>query len=186
LYRVRLGRATLSKVRDCLEGRRHNLPFRFAGVYGTDRKERIGVFAELGRVKKDEFGLHMRWFQVRSGPPEQYGSFSDLVSCLGSSVAGKEALVTASFSYDGEKVASVFSPIQIGPEAGIFDEIVGFSGIKRGAGGKLLYRLEVNLGVPKRLEHKVIFFQAIRLSDELPLELLDIADRISNLGLRKT
>lgn len=182
--RVRLGRSAVSKLRESLSGKRRNLPFRFAGIYGPDRKERIGVFSELERMKGNLFTLFIRWFRVQAEPPEQFGKFLDFVNCLANAVGDKEAFVTAEFSYDREKAASVFSPIQIGAEASIFDEIVGFTGLKRSAEGKLLYRLEVSLG-ERRVEHTVNFFQSIRLSEELPLGLLNIAARVSNLGLKK-
>jgi hypothetical protein len=179
-----MGRATVSKLRDCFGGKRQNLPFRFARTYGGDRREKIGVFSELERSKKDVLTLFIRWFRVSAEPPERYGSYSAFVNCVTQTVRNKEAFVTARFSYNLERTASIFSPIQIGPEAGIFDEIVGFSGIKRNAKGKLLYKLEVTLGA-KQLEHKVTFFQTIGLSEELPLVLLDIATRVSNLGLKR-
>jgi hypothetical protein len=184
LTRVRLGRAAISKLRDCFQGKRRNLPYRFAGTYGGDRKEKIGVLSELDRSKGENFTLFMRWFRVSAEPPEQFGKFSDFVNCLAHAVGDQEAMVTARFSYDTERTTSIFSPIQIGSEAGIFDEVVGFTGIKRDAEGKLLYKLEVGLGA-ERLEHKVTFFQKIRLSEELPLVLLQIATRVSNLGLRR-
>jgi len=179
-----LGRAAISKLRECFGGQRQNLPFRFAGTYGSERKEKIGALSEVTRAKGDLFTLWMRWFRVPIEPPHKFARFSDFVSCLANTVGDKEALVTARFSYDREKVASIFSPIQIASEAGIFDEIVGFTGVKLSAEGKLLYQLEVGLGA-KRLEHTVTFFQTVRLSEELPLGLLDIATRVSNLGLKR-
>jgi len=184
LDRVRLGRAAVSALRECFGGKRQNLPFRFAGTYGPDRREKIGALSEVARSDGDLFTLWMRWFRVPIEPPLQFGRFSDFAKCLAGPVGDKEALVTARFSYDREKIASIFSPIQMGPETSIFDEVVGFTGVKRSADGKLLYQLEVGLGA-KRLEHTVTFFQTVHLSEELPLGLLDIATRVSNLGLKK-
>ena len=179
---IPLKNSVLSKLRSSPGGRRRNMPLNFAQVY-PDHKEKLAVSGHLGR-KSGVFHLFVHWFRVESGPPKEYPTFSSLVETISSELGDREAYVTASFSYKQDEASSIFSPIQMATEAGIFDEIIGLSGVKRNPEGKLLYRLDVFLG-DKRLEHRVGFFQTVKLSEELPLGLLDIAARISNLGRRK-
>lgn len=184
LDEIQLGRASISRLRECLAGKRRNLPYSYATFYGVERKDGVGVVAKVLRSRADHFGTYVRWFRVTSGPPEQYGKFSDYLSMVSSAVGSREAGITATLSYELDKVQSLFSPIQMEAPGGIFDEFVGFTGIKRTPDGKRLYSLEVNLD-DKTLEHKVGFSHTIQLSEELPLGLLDIATRISNLALKK-
>lgn len=181
---IPLRQPSIAKLRDLMTGKRRNLPFTFAGFYGVERKDGIGVVAWVKRSKSNSFGTYIRWFRVGGGPPEQYGKFSDYLGTLSNAVGSREANIAAKFSYDLAKVGSLFTPIQMEAQGSIFDEIVGFKGIKRTSDGNRLYSLEVTLGT-QRLEHDVGFSQTIQLSEELPLGLLDIAARISNLALKK-
>ena len=180
--KIRLSRSTVAKIRGCFRGKGQHLPFRFAGRVGDNKK--IGVFAELNRAERDGFRTFLRWFPAPSEPPAEFAKYFDFLEIVGKSVGETEAFVSAKFSYDREKVSSIFTPIQLGSETTIFDEIVGFAGVKRTPEGKLLYMLEASLDT-KRIGHVVRFFQTVRLSEELPLILLDIAVRISSLGLKK-
>ena len=185
--RVQLGRTGVIKLRECLRGTRLNLPFRFAKAYSGDRKEKIGTVCIVDRMKgkaRNRFIVSMRWFRAVSDPPREFGQLSDCLDLLGKIIGAKEAAVSAEFSYDRAAVTSIFSTIQMGSETAIFDELVGFAGIKRTPEGKLLYKLDVTLDA-KRIKHSVTFLQTIRIAEELPLSLLDIASRISNLGLKK-
>jgi hypothetical protein len=182
-----LGRATVAKLRDCSGASRRNSLLRFAKVYSGERKEKIGAVCVIHRVKgkaRDRFAIHLRWFRTESDPPKDFGGLSDCFDALGKIIGDKESAVSAEFSYDRHTVTSIFSTIQMGSEAGIFDELVGFSGIKRTPEGKLVYKLDVILD-EDRIKHSVTFFQTVRIVEELPLILLDIASRISNLGLKK-
>ena len=182
LDQLTLKNALLAKLRRSPDGHRRNIPLNFANVY-PNHKDRLGVVAHLGREKR-AFHLYIHWFRVESEPPNEFPKFSALLDTIGPIIGDREAFVTANFSYQRDEVTSVFSPIQLASEAGIFDEIVGLAGVKRNPEGKLLYKLDVSIG-DKRLDHRVGFFQTVKLSEELPLVLLDIAARISNLGLKK-
>jgi hypothetical protein len=145
-------------------------------------KSRIGATAKLSRIGGNKFSLTFNWFEVDSDPPPAFGRIPELLDCLREPFREREVQVWAVFSYDRAKVESVFSPIQISNQPTIFDAVVGFTGIKRDPQGKLLYEMEVTHA--EKLVHTVRFAQAVRLSEELPMALLDTAHKISSLALK--
>ena len=179
---VTLTKSTVTKVRGCLSGKRRNLPYFFGTVYAGNGKGRIGASARLSRLSGNKFSLTLYWFEVPNEPPPTFGKMPDLFDCLKEPFKEREVRVWAVFSYDKAKVESVFSPIQISNQPTIFDAVVGFTGIKRDPQGKSLYEMEVSHG--EKLVHTVRFAQAVRLSEELPMALLDTAHKISSLALK--
>lgn len=180
---LRLGKPVVSRLRQCLGGRRRNLPYWFSRLYAGDGKEKIGLSAFLRREKQSQFGVGMRWFKAKGQPPEEFGRIADLIDCLGKTFQEKEVIVVANFSYNAEKVSSIFKRIHLPEQSTIFDEIIGFTGIKRNLQGKRIYVFEVSLG-KKRIEHTIRFKQTVGLSENLPLLLLETASKISELALR--
>jgi hypothetical protein len=177
-----LGESTIAKARACLSGKRRNLPYSFGSTYPGEGKFRIGASAALSRLKRRNFSLSVYWFETTTDPPDTFGRTSVLFDCLRDSFGEREVQVNAVFSYDKTVVESVFKPIRLIEPPTIFDELVGFTGIKRDPQGKLLYEIDVSHGA--RLIHAVRFTQAVRLSEELPLLLLDTANKISALALK--
>lgn len=180
---LRLRTVTLSKIRNCLGGKRRTSPFRVAAIYPGERKEKVGAQVELRRRKGSVYGLFMLWFITTSEAPPGLGRLADLINCLAESFDDRDVVVGAVFSYDREKVVSLFKPIQLAEQSVIFDEITGFRGVKRNPEGKLLYEMEVAIQ-EKRLAHTISFTQTVRLTEDLPLPLLGTASRISALALR--
>lgn len=180
---IELPKSTVARVRACLSGKRRNLPYFFGAAYAGEGKSRIGTSARLGRVRGKKFNLNVFWFEVLAGPPPAFGKAADLFNCLEESFREREVRVWAIFSYNKAKVESVFSPVQISIQPTIFDAVVGFTGIKKDPQGKLLYQMEVTLG-DRELVHTVNFAQVVRLSEELPVALVDTAHKISSLALK--
>lgn len=178
-----LGESLIARLRGCLGGTRRNLPYRFGAAYAGEGGERIGASALLSRAKKRRFSLSITWFEVRSGPPANFGKLRDLLECVAPSLGEREPLVVASLSYDKDRVESLFRPIQLEGQPTLFDEIAGFKGIKKNAEGKLLYELEVSF-TQRSVGHEVTFTQKVRLTEEMPLPLLETAAKISALALR--
>jgi hypothetical protein len=152
-------------------------------AYPSESKNKLGLSAVLSRIKGSTFELSAKWFEAQTEPPAHFGRFSDLVNCLTGSFGEREVSVQAIFSYDPDKADSLFRPISVTDQASLFDEIVGFQGVKRDATGKTLYEMEVSLGT-KRLVHTVRFAQTVRLSEDLVLPLIETASKISTLALR--
>jgi len=185
---VKLGASLLKRVRDCLASRRRNLTYSFAAVYPGEGKERIGLSVALRRAKGSTFIVDMRWFRTSLGPPAEFGHFADLVHCLGQQFGTRKLWAVALFSFDQQRVQSVFRPIQILDFPvlefpGIFDEIIGLTGVKRDPQGKVAYELEVSIR-EARLFHEARFTQTGTLSEDLALSLLETASRISALALK--
>jgi hypothetical protein len=178
-----LARSTIAKARACLGGKRRNLPYSFGLTNPGEGKNRIGASAALFRLRPNRFGLSVWWFETTSEPPSAFGRLSDLLECLEEPFGEREVQVYAVFSYDKDAVESMFKPIHVAEQPTIFDELVGFTGIKRDPHGKLLYQVEVSLGT-KRLIHAVRFAQVLKLSLDMPLPLLETANRISSLALK--
>lgn len=180
-----LPRPTVSRIRGHLSGIRRNLPFYFAAAYPGEGKDRIGAIAALTRADRSTFGLGISWSGVSTDPPAGFGQLSDLIQSLTEPFGEREISVGATFSYDKEMVISLFKPIQLAQQQQptLFDELVGFTGIKRDPRGKTLYELEVSHGT-KRLTHVVRFTQNVKLSEDLPLILLETAHKISALALK--
>ncbi len=176
-------RALLSKIRSRLGGRRRNLPKGFAATYPGKGKEKVGVRAFLLKRPHKDLGLQVGWFEEKEGPPIGSKSFGDLLRCIREHVPEREARVAALFSYDSEKVTSLFRPIRLADQPVIFDEITGITGVKRNPEGKMGYELEMSFE-GKRVNHVVRFTQRLELSEDTPLPLLEVASRISMLALR--
>jgi len=181
--RLPSSRALVSKMRACLSGRRKNLPYNFATVYPGEGKEKVAAHAFVSRVRRKGLLLQVRWFEAEEGPPSEFGRLSDLLRCIPEDFAEREAFVWAVFSYDKEKVTSLFKPISLLDQPTIFDEITGITGVKRSPEGKMVYELELSLG-GNRVNHVVRFTQNVKFSEELPLALLEAGSRISLLGLK--
>lgn len=180
---LRLSKSVIPKLKNCVAGKRRNLPYRFAGVYPGDGKNKMGASVTLRRGKRSSFRLEMTWFETTVDPPTDFGRFSDLIDCIGVPFGDREAVVLATFSYQRERVSSLFKPIQLLEQPMIFDEITGFTGVKKNREGNLVYEMEVSLG-QNRLRHVVRFTQMIKLIEDLPLRLLDTASKISALALK--
>jgi hypothetical protein len=179
---VPVAKSTITRVRGCLSGKRRNLPYFFGAVYAGEGKSRIGTSAKLSRLGGNKFSLVVWWFEVSSDPPPTFGKIAELFDCLKGPFKEREVHVWVVFSYDKTQVESVFSPIQIPSQPTIFDAVVGFTGIKKDPRGNLLYQMEVSHG--DKLIHTVKFAQVVRLSEELPVVLLDTAHKISSLALK--
>lgn len=181
-----LGKSLSSKVRGCMKGKRARFPFSFGAAYPGEGKRKVGLALFLSRQKGDTFRIVMRWFITEADPPEEFGKVSDLFSCISAEFGQRKADVTTTFKYPKSRMESVFRPIQLGAVSTLFDEIVGFTGLKRDADGNLLYIMNVALG-KKELTHVIESRQSIELKDELPIFLIPKAESISALALeRKT
>jgi hypothetical protein len=180
---VNLNRTTMAKIRSCLSGRRSNLPFNFVTTYPGEGKEKIGLNAALKRYEKNAVMLTVSWFRTKANPPAEYGKYSDLLECLRNSDVEMAGSVSAVFRYDKMKVTSIFKRVEFTDEASIFDEVIGFTGVKKGPDGKVLYTLQVSLG-ERELGHQVAFSRSIKVSEELPFSLLENSSTISSLALK--
>jgi hypothetical protein len=180
---VNLGRTTMTRIRSCLSGKRSNLPFNFVSTYSGEGKEKIGLNAELRRYDKNAIMLTLAWFRTKANPPAEFGKYSDLFECLRNPVVEMPGSVSAIFRYDKTKVTSIFKRVEFAEEASIFDEVIGFTGVKRNPDGKVLYTLQVSLG-EKELGHQVGFSRPIRVSEDLPFALLENCSTISSLALK--
>jgi hypothetical protein len=176
-------KALLSRIRGCLGGRRRNLPYDFAAIYPGEGKEKVGAHASLMRGSHKDLALVVRWFEAKEAPPTEFGQFSDLVNCAREYFPEREVFVSAAFSYDKEKVISLFKPIYLADQPLIFDEITGITGVKRNPEGKMVYELEMSFG-GKLVNHIVRFTQSFKLSEDSPLPLLEAASKISTLALK--
>jgi hypothetical protein len=154
-------------------------------LHPGEGKEKVGMSAVVRRAAKETFALNMRWFVTTMEPPGQFARISDLLACVRDAFSEKEALISATFSYDRARVVPLLEPIRISEQPMIFDEIIGFTGVKRDQEGKLVYELEVAIG-KRRLIHTVRFRQVVTLSEDLPLSLLNTGSKISTLALRQT
>jgi hypothetical protein len=184
-FSVRLpaSKSLLSRLRSCFGGRRRSLPYNFAAVYPGEGKEKIGAHALLMRGPHKELRLVVRWFETEEGPPTEFGKFSELIRCASEYFPERDLFVLAVFSYDKEKVTSLFKPIYLVDQPVIFDEITGITGVKRNPEGKIVYELEMSFG-GKRVNHIVRFTQTFGLSEDTPLPLLEAASKISMLALK--
>ena len=172
----------VSKLRECFGGRRRKLPFYFGAAYEGDGKQVIGLSARLERVKADRYALWIGLFPSITGPPPSFGKFSDLVERIGKHIGDREAQATVSFSFQRNAVESVFQPFTVTDRPTIFDEIIGVTGTKKDAHGKLLYQMEISVG-EKQIQHTIRFRQTLRLADDAPVALIETAGKISNLAL---
>lgn len=176
-------KSLLSGIRSCLGGKRRNPPYDFAAVYPGQGKEKVGVQASLMQAPHSDLHMVVRWFETKEGPPEQFGDFSQLLHCIHEYLPARDVFVAAAFSYDKEKVISLFRPIYLADQPVIFDEITGITGVKRNPEGKIVYELEMSFE-GKRVNHVVRFTQRLKLSEDTPLPLLEVASRISMLALK--
>ena len=177
-----LGRGAAAKVRGCVSGKRRRAPYFFGKAIPGEGKEKIGVSASLSPVGTGRFCLQIHWFPTAVDPPPDLGHFDRLAECFGGKLEDSEGLVTAEFHYAKDRFGSFFKPISLPEQPSIFDEIVGLTGIKKGPEGKILYRLEVSIE-EKHVAHRVVFTRSMKLSDDLPLQLLDAAHSVSALAL---
>lgn len=177
-----LAKSVSSKIRDCMKGKRTRLPFSFAKVYPGDGKRKIGLSIFLERVKGNDFRIFMRWFITDADPPNEFGKVSDLFACLAPGFGQRAVDVAATFKYSTARMSSLFRPIQLDAISALFDEIVGFTGVKKDTEGKLVYIMNVALG-KKELTHVVQFTQVIEMTEELPQLLIPKAGSISSLAL---
>lgn len=181
---VILSKTVSCRALECMKGQRSRFPLVFAGLYPGEAKRKIGLSVLLQRVKGTNFWLHLNWFITEAEPPPGLGKVTDLFGVLAPAFGTREADITANFSYNKERVGSLFRPIQLAEGSRIFDEIVGFSGTKRDPAGKLLYTLDVELA-QERLVHIVRFRQAVKLDEGLPMSLIPNAKGVSVLALER-
>jgi hypothetical protein len=176
-------KALLSRIKSCLGGRRWNLPCDFAATYPGEGKEKIKAQAFLMRGRHKDIGVLVIWSKAKERPPTESKRFSDLLRCINEYLPKPDAFVSAEFSYDSEKVTSLFRPIRLVDQPVIFDEITAITGVKRNPEGRMGYELEMSFE-GKRVNHVVRFTQRLELSEDTPLPLLEVASRISMLALK--
>ena len=185
LCEVRVTNHVTDKLRTCLPARLKKMPFRYAAVYPGSGKNKIGLDVEMNRESKRLVFMRLGWFRTTATAPTDHGKYSDLLACFGEPVSDQTAAVSAIFRYDAQQATSLFKRVEFPNQSTIFDEIIGFSGIKRDANGKMLYEMEISIG-EKELRHEVTFTHAIRVTDELPYGLIETAAKISSLALKQT
>jgi len=177
--RLPISRSILPKLR----GDRRKRPLWFAAAYPGEGKLKIGVAANLKSAGKGSYDLSVRWFATHHDPPPEYGTFTSLVNSLEKTFREREVDVVAQVAFNKEEVISLFTPINIGSQSPILDEIVGFTGIKRDPEGKILYRLEITLS-DKLIEQTINFKQTVKLEADMPIPLLATASKISALAVK--
>lgn len=175
--------ALRSKTRSCLGVRRRDLPSSFAAAYPGEGKEIIKARAYLMWRTQKDLDVVVVWSEAKERPPTKAKRFSDLLRCIHEYLPEQDASVSAYFAYDTDKVTSLFKPIRLADEPVIFDEITGITGVKHNPEGKMGYELEVSFE-GRRVNHTVRFTQRLKLSEDTPLPLLEVASRISMLALR--
>lgn len=173
----------LTKLRGCFGGKRRNLPFWFGAVYDGVGKHKVGVSVSIGRAEDRSYAISLVWFRTTFGPPANFAKFSDFVTCLEKPFGEQDTDVSVNFSFKADEVESVFQPITIAEHPAIFDEIVGFSGVKRDSHRKLLYRMDISVSSNK-VEHTIQFRQITKLTYDMPLALIETASKISNLAVK--
>src|SRR5712691_7942270 len=130
-FDVALRPALISKVRECFGGNRRNLPFWFGVAYEGEGKQKIGLSTRLDRVKSDEYTISIVLFPTESGPPPNFCKFSQLVNLIGRHVGEREVQASLIFTFRRDAVESLFQPFTVADYPTIFDEIIGFTGIKK-------------------------------------------------------
>ncbi|MGA9057146.1 MAG: hypothetical protein WB763_11605 [Terriglobia bacterium] len=176
-------KALLSRIRSCLRGKGLNLSWDFAATYPGEGKEKVNAQAILTRGPHKDLSVLVIWSRAKEGAPSESKRFSELLRCIHEYLPEREGSVWAYFSYDSEKVTSLFRPIRLADQPVIFDEITGITGVKRNPEGKMGYELEMSFE-GKRVNHVVRFTQRLELSEDTPLPLLEVASRISMLALK--
>jgi hypothetical protein len=176
-------KALRSKIRGCLGGGRRNLPNSFAATYPGEGKEKVNAEAFLMWRPHKDLGVLVIWSEAKKRPPTESKRFGDLLRCINQYLPKRDALVSALFSYDTEKVTSLFKPIRLVDQPVIFDEITAITGVKRNPEGRMGYELEMSFE-GNQVNHVVRFTQRLELSEDTPLPLLGVASRISMLALK--
>lgn len=185
---VNLTRSRLAKVQGCFEGRKkRKLPYVFSELYPGQGKEGLGAYAILQRSRNEAFLLDIQWFPTSTDQLQPSGRFGTFVGCISELAGETEVVVSARFEYDRKEMSSLFKPIQLIESAKgsttAFDEIIGFTAVKRDSQGKVLYELEVSF-TDEKLLHDVGFSQKVKLAmDSLPQSLVEGAKKISTLAL---
>lgn len=176
-------RALRSKIRSCLGGGRRDLPSSFAATYPGEGKEKVNAEAILVWGPHKELSVVVIWSKAKERPPSESKRFGDLLRCINEYLPKRDAGVSALFSYDTEKVTSLFKPIRLADQPVIFDEITAITGVKRNPEGRMGYELEMSFE-GNRVNHAVRLRQTLELSEDTPLPLLEVASRISLLALK--
>jgi hypothetical protein len=176
-------KALLSGIRSCLRAKRWSLSLDFAATYPGEGKEKVNALAILQPGQHKDLSVVVIWSRAKERAPSESKRFSELLRCIHEYLPEREGSVGAHFSYDSEKVTSLFRPIHLADQPVIFDEITGITGIKRNPEGKRGYELEMSFE-GKRVNHVVTFTQRLKLSEDTPLPLLEVASRISMLALK--
>jgi len=179
---LKIGRATLLRLRDRSRGKPAQLWF--AKVYAGTRELKIGHSGGLIAGRKGEYVLEMRWFTTTEDPPPELRNADILISVLQQTVGEREVDVLANFVFSTAHLVSVFKPVDLGPQSQLFDEIVGFTGVKKDPEGKFLYSMQISV-TDKALEHKLSFRQTIKLSDDMVIPLVETASKISALAIKR-
>lgn len=155
----------------------------FAKTYAGGQSLKIGNSILLKGAAKNDFSLTIRWFLTEEDPPPTMGDSDSFIEVVRASFGEREVDVLVWFVFHKEKHASVFKPFDVGEPSQIFDEIVGFSGIKKDPEGKLLYRMEIEV-TPATIEHKLSFRQTVQLSDDMVIPVLETGSKISALAIK--
>jgi hypothetical protein len=157
-----------------------------AKVYPGEGKRKVILFgllvsSEQVTAKKNQYGLNL--FCMMSDQEPRVAAFVLFESPLREAFGEREVNVTAEFSFDRKQVVSLFSPIDVGNQSQILDEIVGFTGVKRDPEGKNLYTMEIGV-TDASIETKLSFKQTVSLDENMPLALLETASKISALAVK--
>lgn len=179
---VTLKPSVAGRVRGCMPGKRPRR-YVFAKTYPGDSKlSSLGARAVVERMKGNLWAMEVLWAPPGGELPFPHGSFDDFLKHVSPAFGQRQAEVRAWFSYDMRKTTSLFRRVSLPDGAGVIDELVGFAGVKKDAEGKILYKIEIEIG-EKNLLHRVSFSQPVRFSEDLPIPLLERASKISLLGL---
>lgn len=155
----------------------------FARKYDGEHSVSLGHAIFLKALDKTDFELTMRWFLTGEEPPPFMGDPDALTQVIRNTFGEREVNILASFVFDATRYVSVFKPFDVGEPSQIFDEIIGFTGMKRDPQGKLLYRMEIEV-TPKTIEHKLSFRQTVKLSDDMVIPVLETGSKISALAVK--
>jgi len=180
---LEIKRRHLKQLREVVAGKRTNLPYHFGHRYPGRAGQKVAVTAHLERETRQKFDLIVRWFQADSDPPEDYGDWEAARHVFEGIVEQRESQCRVEFEYNRKKFESALLPVKLPEQSIAFDEITALTSVKRAAKGKISYQLTVSL-TQDVIRHVVIFFQTISLEESLPVTLVEIGSRISQLGLR--
>ena len=156
---------------------------RFGTTYHGTGKAKLGALGLISAASRSEYAVTLAWFRTTTGPPPTFGSFDDFLKGLSRMSISLDAGIVAQFAYKKSAVKSVLEPITLSDQTSIFDEITGFTGLKKDAQGKMFYQMQVTFH-GDTIKHQVSFAQKVVFSEDTAAVLLDYASRISALALK--